>query len=113
MALPHWTSQQVLPPGRHACDLADVYERLVFDVLVRGDTAGAFDVIDAKLTTYAIIAQASHVGTWYQALGRLTLEQVTDIQVGLALRLAGAEAVPRAEVTRLVAEVAAFHEQRL
>ena len=44
-----------------------------------GPEAGAFDIIDIKLTAYAIIAQASHVGTWYQPDGRLSLEEVTAV----------------------------------
>jgi TetR/AcrR family transcriptional regulator, cholesterol catabolism regulator len=93
--------------------IRDTYEELVVDVLERGGTARAFDVIDAKLTAYAIIAQASHVGTWYHQPGRLSLEEVAEVQVALALRMVGAEAVAGEDVLRLVAEVRAFHEQRL
>jgi TetR/AcrR family transcriptional regulator, cholesterol catabolism regulator len=87
----------------------DDYERLVIGVLEDGREAGAFDVIDGKLTAYAIIAQASHVGTWYQAGGRLSLEEVTAAYVGLALRMVAAEPVAAADLERLVSETRAFH----
>ena len=90
----------------------DAYERLVIGVLERGSEQGAFDVIDAKLTAYAIIAQASHVGTWYDASGRLSLEQVATVQVGLALRMVAAEPVAAADVRRLVTDVRTINERR-
>jgi AcrR family transcriptional regulator len=91
--------------------IRDTYERLVVDVLERGAEDGAFEVIDTKLTAFAIIAQASHVGTWYDAGGRLSLEEVTDVHVRLALRLVGAEAIGGDELNRLVTAVREYHEQ--
>lgn len=92
--------------------IRDTYERLVVDVLERGRDDGAFDVIDTKLTAYAIIAQSSHVGTWYDAAGRLSLEQVTEVHVDLALRMVAAEPAAASDVRALVTEVLAYHEQR-
>jgi TetR/AcrR family transcriptional regulator, cholesterol catabolism regulator len=92
--------------------IRDTYERLVVDVLDRGAKDGAFEVIDTKLTAFAIIAQASHVGTWYHAGGRLSLEGVTDVHVRLALRLVGAEPIAGDELNRLVAEVREYHGQQ-
>jgi TetR/AcrR family transcriptional regulator, cholesterol catabolism regulator len=91
----------------------DAYERVVVEVLERGAAEGAFDVIDVKLTAYALIAQSSHVGTWYQPDGRLPLERIADIHVGLALRMVAAPPIDAAQVERLVQEVRDFHEQRL
>lgn len=91
----------------------DTYEQVVVGVLERGAREGAFDVIDVKLTAYALIAQSSHVGTWYQPRGRLPLEQITDIHVALALRMVAAPRIDAAAVQRLVREVREFHEQRL
>ena len=92
--------------------IRDTYERLVIDVLERGRDEGAFDVIDAKLTAYAIIAQASHVGTWYDAHGRLSLEQVTKVHVELALRMVATAPAAATDIRRLVREVRAYHDQR-
>ena len=89
----------------------DTYEQLVVDVLERGAKDGAFDVIDTKLTAFAIIAQASHVGTWYLPGGRLSLAEVTSVHVGLALRMVGVEPIAGDDVDRLVAEVREYHEQ--
>jgi AcrR family transcriptional regulator len=92
--------------------IRDTYERLVVDVLERGLRDGAFDVIDVKLTAYAIIAQSSHVGTWYDPHGRLSLEQVTKVHVDLALRMVAAAPAAATDIRRLVKEVRAYHEQR-
>jgi AcrR family transcriptional regulator len=92
--------------------IRDTYERLVVDVLERGLQDGAFDIIDVRLTAYAIIAQSSHVGTWYDPNGRLSLEQVTKVHVELALRMVAAAPVPATDIRRLVREVRAHHEQR-
>jgi AcrR family transcriptional regulator len=91
--------------------IRDTYEQLVLDVIERGAGSGSFNVIDAKLTAYAIIAQASHVGTWYHARGRLSLDAVTDVHVGLALRMVDAGPIAPGELSRLVAEVREFHGQ--
>jgi TetR/AcrR family transcriptional regulator, cholesterol catabolism regulator len=90
----------------------DAYEHLVIDVLERGEREGVFDVVDPKLTAYAIIAQSSHVGTWYEPGGRLSLEDITDVYVGLALRLVSCAPAPEDDVRRLAHEVREFHEQR-
>lgn len=90
----------------------DAYESLVVSVLERGAREGVFDVIDSRLTAYALIAQSSHVGTWYAATGRLTLDQVVDVHVALAQRMVACAPVPETEVRRLAREVHEFHAQR-
>ncbi|MDT8911062.1 DUF6932 family protein [Amycolatopsis sp. PS_44_ISF1] len=49
MALPHWTSQNLLPPGRHPADLADVYERLVFDAPYQNEREILFSALNSYL----------------------------------------------------------------
>ncbi|HKN51028.1 MAG TPA: hypothetical protein VJX66_00940 [Amycolatopsis sp.] len=49
MALPPWTPGQVLPPGRHACDLADIYERLVFDAPHQNEREILFSALNSYL----------------------------------------------------------------
>jgi hypothetical protein len=49
MPLPHWTAEQVLPPGRHQADLADVYERLVFDTSHRNEREVIFSALNSYL----------------------------------------------------------------
>jgi AcrR family transcriptional regulator len=88
----------------------DAYERLVVDLLRRGQREKAFDVIEPVLTAYALIAQSSHVGTWFDEGGRLSLEEVTATHVDLALRMVAARPIPPAAVRRLVSDVRALHE---
>lgn len=49
MALPHWTPHNLLPPGRHPADLADVYERLVFDAPHQNDREILFSALNSYL----------------------------------------------------------------
>jgi hypothetical protein len=49
MALPQWTAERFLPPGRHAADLADVYERLVFDAPHQNDREILFSALNSYL----------------------------------------------------------------
>ena len=92
--------------------IRDEYEALVVEVLQEGATSGAFDVVDVKLTAFALIAQSSHVGTWYQAPGRLSLEDVTAVHVALALRMVAAPPVDTGELHGLVEAVQQYHESR-
>jgi hypothetical protein len=49
MALPQWTAEKFLPPGRHPADLADVYERLVFDAPHQNDREILFSALNSYL----------------------------------------------------------------
>jgi hypothetical protein len=49
LALPYWTPHNLLPPGRHAADLADVYERLVFDAPHQNDREILFSALNSYL----------------------------------------------------------------
>ncbi len=53
--------------------LRDEYDRLLTEILREGRDSGTFDLLDEKLTAYAILAQCTHVGTWYERRGRLSL----------------------------------------
>jgi TetR/AcrR family transcriptional regulator, cholesterol catabolism regulator len=88
----------------------DEYERLVMSILNEGVDAGRFSLIEPKLTTYAIIAQSSHVGTWYRASGRLSLQDVASAYMALALRSVAAEPLSEDDVQRLLADARLFHE---
>ena len=87
----------------------DEYEGFVVDVLKKGARAGKFDLLDPKLTAYALIAQSSNVGIWYDPKGRLSLEQIAIVHVGLALRAVAGEPAPAGEVRRLCDAARAFH----
>jgi hypothetical protein len=49
MPLPHWTSQNVLPPGRHPADLSDLYERFVWDAPHRNEREILFSALSGYL----------------------------------------------------------------
>ena len=49
MALPYWTPHNLLPPGRHPADLADVYERLVFDAPHQNEREILFSALNSYL----------------------------------------------------------------
>ena len=89
----------------------DIYQALVLDTLERGAREGSFELTDAKLTTYALIAQGSNVGAWFHEPGRLSLETVARIHSQVALRMAGAAAVADREIIRLVDETRQLHAE--
>jgi hypothetical protein len=90
--------------------LRDEYDRLLTDILVEGRDAGAFDLLDEKLTAYAILAQCTHVGTWYERRGRLSLSEVAHVYVGFGLRLAGAGPIEQGEFESLMSSAQAFYD---
>lgn len=49
MPLPHWTSENVLPPGRHPADLSDIYERFVWDAPHRNEREILFSALNGYL----------------------------------------------------------------
>jgi TetR/AcrR family transcriptional regulator, cholesterol catabolism regulator len=89
--------------------LRDDYAGLVVEVLEQGHDAGAFEILDAHVTAYAVIAQASQVGAWYRPDGRLPLERVIHVYANLALRLARTGDVSTETIDRLAAAARRFH----
>jgi TetR/AcrR family transcriptional regulator, cholesterol catabolism regulator len=87
----------------------DEYEAFVVEVLKKGARAKKFSLLDPKLTAYALIAQSSNVGIWFNPEGRLSLEQIAVVHVGLALRAVAGKPVAAAEVRRLCNAARAFH----
>ncbi|MEU3274619.1 hypothetical protein ABZ639_27560 [Saccharomonospora sp. NPDC006951] len=49
MPLPHWTSDNVLPQGRHPADLSDLYERFVWDAPHRNEREILFSALSGYL----------------------------------------------------------------
>lgn len=87
----------------------DEYERLMRRVLRRGAQERSFQLVDPKLTAYALMAQGNHVGTWFRRRGRLSLTEVAKVHVELAMRMVAATSVSQDEVERLVGDVERFH----
>lgn len=59
--------------------LRDKYDSLLQELLRDGMEQGVFCQSDVKVTSYAIIAMCTEVASWFQARGRLTVQQVIDI----------------------------------
>lgn len=49
MPLPSWLPSNFLPPGRHPADLADIYERLVFDAPHQNEREILFSALNSYL----------------------------------------------------------------
>ena len=86
---------------RHVVAQRDAHEALVQGVLDDGRRAGVFELLDVKLTAYAVISMCLNVGAWFRPDGRLTLEEVAAAYANLALRLAGASALPAGDLAVL------------
>ncbi|TGN65064.1 TetR/AcrR family transcriptional regulator [Nocardioides eburneiflavus] len=60
------------------------------EILEDGSTAGVFALRDITVTTFAILQMCEYSFLWFRSGGRLTVEEVEDEYVALALRLVGA-----------------------
>ncbi|HKP18528.1 MAG TPA: TetR/AcrR family transcriptional regulator [Gaiellaceae bacterium] len=96
--------------ARAAMRMRDEYESLLLGVLEDGARRDLFDVLDVKLTAYAVISQCTNVGIWYRPDGRLSLDEVAAVHANLALRTAGGRELAASAMTPLVADAKAFHE---
>lgn len=70
--------------------LRKAYEDGLQTILEAGEATGEFVLKDAKITAYAIIAMLTGMSTWYREGGRLDLDRIEEIYVGMVLRIAGA-----------------------
>lgn len=66
--------------------LRDEYERAFQRTLQDGVDAGALDVPDVKIASYALLSMATGVIGWYRPNGRCTPEEIADRYAGLALK---------------------------
>lgn len=71
--------------------LRRAYERIPRAILERGAAEGTFAVDDPRVTAMAIIAMLNGLTTWYREGGRLSLEDIETIHVGLVTKMAGAD----------------------
>lgn len=65
------------------------YEAMLQAILERGRDR-YFDIIDVKITSFAILEMGMGVSEWFRPGGRLTVEELCDHYVELALRLLSA-----------------------
>jgi len=74
------------PPQRsRIVALRGQYELVFRNELEEGIRTGKFLPVDVQVTTYGILAMATSVSTFYQAGGRLPLEEIAGIFAGMVL----------------------------
>jgi AcrR family transcriptional regulator len=80
-----------LEPENRALIVAkrDQYQRMIQDVLSAGKAAQVFEFADTKFTAFSVLGMCNHIGIWYQPSGRLSLDEIAELSVDAALRIAG------------------------
>ena len=59
-------------------ELRRAYEERLRAILQAGQDAGVWDVADAQIASFAVIAMLTGVNTWFRSGGRLSLDDVQD-----------------------------------
>ncbi len=65
------------------------YEKILEDILREGVDSGEFRPIDARVTTFALIAMLTGLTTWFRDDGRLSVDDVEDVYLQLVLSSVG------------------------
>ena len=71
-------------------ELRGAYEDRLQGILIAGQASGAWDVKDAKIATFAVIAMLTGVNTWFRSAGRLSLSEVQDQYWDMVRKAVGA-----------------------
>ena len=69
------------------------YEKIVYDMILKGVLTGDFKVPDAKITSFALIAMLTGVVDWFREDGRLSSEELTRQYCALARQTLGVNAL--------------------
>ena len=69
------------------------YEKIVYDLIRKGVLSGDFQVPDAKITSFALIAMLTGVVDWFREDGRLSSEELTRQYCALARQTLGVNAL--------------------
>lgn len=72
-------------------ELRGAYEERLQNILAAGQVGGTWDVEDAKIATFAVIAMLTGVNTWFRSAGRLSLREVQDQYWHIVRKTVGAE----------------------
>ncbi|MFJ6095659.1 TetR/AcrR family transcriptional regulator [Williamsia muralis] len=67
------------------------YERLLHELIISLSEETGANILDAKLQTYAVLAQGAHVSSWYRSSGSKSLDKVVSTYIRLAVRQLGIE----------------------
>ena len=68
----------------------DAYQARFVELIEDGVSSGAFTVPEVRVAAFAILLQCTGVALWYDPQGRLSLDEVTEIHIELALASLGA-----------------------
>ena len=66
------------------------YERILREILRRGQSEGVLQIDDTPVAAMAIIAMLTGVNTWYRYGGRLSVSEIESIYVKMAMASVGA-----------------------
>lgn len=66
--------------------LRRVYEDLLCDILEKGAAKKQFQIDDARVSTYAILAMLTGICTWYNPKGRIGRKALIDVHTRLVLQ---------------------------
>ena len=69
------------------------YEKIVYEMILKGVLSGDFKVPDAKITSFALIAMLTGVVDWFREDGRLSSEELTRQYCALARQTLGVNAL--------------------
>ncbi|GCD96983.1 TetR/AcrR family transcriptional regulator [Embleya hyalina] len=70
----------------------DQYEKVLRVLVEEAAAQGRADVVDTRLSVYAIVAIGTHVSTWYRPQGELSIDQIVAKNIVLCLRQLGVSA---------------------
>ena len=92
-----------LSPAQHVrvVALRKKYETYLCNILAQGVKAGYWTVVDAKVTSFALLAMLTGVSNWYRSNGRLSQAKLIEIY---KLLVAGAVGMKLAEPAKAPAK---------
>lgn len=70
-------------------DKRAVYERSFRSLLDTGNSGGFFDILNVRVTTYAILQMGIEISVWYRSGGELSAAELASLHEELALRMVG------------------------
>ncbi len=82
---------RALSEGNRAALIAkrDAYQQRFVGLIEDGVAAGAFTVPDVRVAAFALLLQCTGVALWFSPRGSLSLDEVTEIHIELALASLG------------------------
>ena len=63
--------------------LRDTYQNYLIEILKEGQSAGVFDVRDARMLAFAILGMLNSVANWFNPAGRSSADDIADHYVEL------------------------------